>query len=168
MTAPPINLPRSTKRKTAGLLAICTVGAILAFVAAALFHPNCQDPATKQHILASLRWLPWLFCGVAIGLIRPDRWLSLALLFFVMAYPAASYAWMKVAFVGWSDWKHYWLVLSSPLPLLVLLCLTISGSVSGSLFRDERTRKHAVVIVLGTFLGFGVYLAAIDLSHAPA
>ena len=109
-----------------------------------------------------MRWLPWLFCGAAVGFIRPDQWLSLVFLFFVVAYPAANYVWMRLAFIGWSDWKHYWLILSSPLPLLVLLCLAVSGGVSGSLLRGERTRQHAIITLLGTLVGFGVYLVATD------
>jgi hypothetical protein len=138
-------------------LGLCLLSLCFITGAVALTHPNCTDPALKSFLGLSARWLPWIACGFVVGKLHPKQWLAYGFGFFLVVYPIITYLWMKRAFVGWGDWSHYWLLLSTPRPLIVVGCLTVAGSFSGSLSQYPGTHKRAIFGVAASVTGFFIY-----------
>ncbi len=135
------------------LLALCLVTSVVA-----LTHPDCQDSTLKMVVGASTRWLPWLWSGVIIGRLHPKQWLVFTIAFFLVSYPTIQFLWMRLAFLNWRDWPHYWLVVSTPLPATVVFCLTIAGGASGNLWSDFHTRKRGVFLTAASTIMVYTYL----------
>jgi beta-lactamase regulating signal transducer with metallopeptidase domain len=116
------------------------------------------DPLLNAPTFSKGRWRWQANAGFGKGDLQADvsftRLMACAG-FFIISYPAVMYLWMKTEFKGWSDWPHYWILLSSPLPLVVVGSLTVAGGVAGSMM--EHSRGKAFFILAAAAAGLVAY-----------